>query len=624
MGFQCLPQVLKLVRGDGMRRDGKGKSKLQANAAAIINEAHPIRDPVDGHPIPIRKSASETYDRTRTKYNKYVGPVTADDVLEALDEEASKQKVEVRVKDKQTGETVIRQRSLPSNAVIGLAVIYNPPCDVARNWTPEQYARFIQDCEEVMAQIPCRKMDKKGHPVGEPYYLFRQENIIARAEHWDESEPGDPPIYTGHWHETCTPMDQYGKYNGNMVDSLFLSVMVNRMFPRMMRERGWDIDDPECTDWEKFNDDKTYRAKRKTKIKQGGKPVNNYRAEKKLEEAVAALEEAGAMMEQAVMLKQDVKERAEADADDLREQARADAEAVCFEAAVDAGEAVVQAETEAALDAVAALDTVRLEAAIEVSALLDGAQAEADTLRETAQADAAKVETEKKQAEAARDRAQRETADTVAAKLAAEADRDTARKEAADAQERQMIAQMALAPLADTKAGIQGEIRSLGRSLASTRKDVETAKAEAKAAKADRDAARREADELRRNAVERAEQAAKQTQAQLEAEAREYWKNWLADKKKKAETAAAKIIEDARTKAADIIAVAAEAAKDEYAYFIKWMSAPHRKYTSGKHKGRTFLEAARADRQEEIRQKRAAMVRGARKEQLPEYGAPEK
>lgn len=172
MGFQCLPQVLKLVRGDGMRRDGKWKSKLLANAAAITNEAHPIRDPEDGYPMPIRKSASETYDKTRTKYNKYIGPVTADDVLEALDEEAAKQKVEVHVKDKQTGETVIHQRSLPSNAVIGLAVIYNPPCEVARNWMPEQYDKFITDCEEVMAQIPCRKMDKKGHPVGDPYRII--------------------------------------------------------------------------------------------------------------------------------------------------------------------------------------------------------------------------------------------------------------------------------------------------------------------------------------------------------------------------------------------------------------------------------------------------------------------
>lgn len=617
MGFQCLPQVLKLVRGDGMRRDGKGKSKLQANAAAITNEAHPIKDPVDGHPIPIRKSASETYDRTRTKYNKYVGPVMADDVLEALDEEAAKQKVEVRVKDKETGETVVRQRALPSNAVIGLAVIYNPPCDVARNWTPEQYDRFIRDCEEVMAQIPCRKMDKKGHAVGEPYYLFRQENRVARVEHWDEGEPGDPPIYTGHWHETYTPADQYGKYNGNMVDSLFLSVMVNRMFPQMMRERGWDIDDPEHTDWERFADDQEYKAKRKTRIKRGGRSVNQYRADKKLEEAEAQVEEASAVLDQALTLRQDVKERAEADADALRDQARADTEAVRFEAAVDAGEAVARAETEAELDVAVALDTARLEAEIEAAALLAGTQAEVDTLRKTAQADAAKAARERAQAEAERDRAKQETAD-------AEADRDTAQKEAADARNQQMLAQMALAPLADTKAGIQDEIRSLGQSLASTRKDVEAAKAEAKAAKADRDAARREADELCRDAVARAEQKAQATRTQLEAEAREYWQGWLADKKKKAETAAAKIIEDAKAKAADIIAVAAEAAKDEYAYFIKWMSAPYRKYTSGKHKGRTFLEAARADRQEEIRQKRAAMVRGAGQGQLPEYGAPEK
>lgn len=28
----------------------------------------------------------------------------------------------------------------------------------------------------------------------------------------------------------------------------------------MMRERGWDIGDPDCTDWEKFTMDKEYEA----------------------------------------------------------------------------------------------------------------------------------------------------------------------------------------------------------------------------------------------------------------------------------------------------------------------------------------------------------------------------
>lgn len=107
MGFQCVPQIKGLVRGDGMRRDGKGQAKHRANAVAIVNEAFEIADPSDGHAIPIWKSASETYDRSRTVNNKYIGPRTADGVMELLEEEASKQKIDVRTVEKKTGETVI-------------------------------------------------------------------------------------------------------------------------------------------------------------------------------------------------------------------------------------------------------------------------------------------------------------------------------------------------------------------------------------------------------------------------------------------------------------------------------------------------------------------------------------
>ena len=99
MGWKCVPQVMGLVRGDGMRRDGKGQAKHRANVAAIIHEAFEIADQNDGHPIPIRKSASDTYDRSRTPNNRYTGYQTADDVVAALEEEATAQTVEVQKKD---------------------------------------------------------------------------------------------------------------------------------------------------------------------------------------------------------------------------------------------------------------------------------------------------------------------------------------------------------------------------------------------------------------------------------------------------------------------------------------------------------------------------------------------
>lgn len=188
MGWQCVPQIKRLVRGDGMRKDGKGQAKHRANSAAIIHEAFEIKDPTDGHPIPIRKSKSETYDRSRTINNRYTGFRTADDVIDALEEEAARHPVKVQIRDKETGEVVVRERALRADAVIGIAVIFNSPCEVARYWTREQYDKFFSDCEEVMSLIPCCKMDKKGRPVGEEHYLLGKENIIAGAEHWDEGE----------------------------------------------------------------------------------------------------------------------------------------------------------------------------------------------------------------------------------------------------------------------------------------------------------------------------------------------------------------------------------------------------------------------------------------------------
>lgn len=521
MGWQCVPQVLKLVRGNGMRRDEKGKSKLLANAAAIINEAHPIKDPTDGHAIPIRKSASETYDRSRTIDNRYVGPVTADDVLEALDEEAAKQKVDVCVKDKKTGETAVHQRALGSTAIIGIAVVFNPPCEVVRNWTPEQCDKFIQDCEECMAQIPCVKLDSKGNikrdkngnPIEEPRYLFRRENIIARAEHRDEGEsvdPSMPPVFTPHWHEVYKPEDQYGKYNGNMVDSLFLSMMVNRMFYKLMRERGWDIDEPKHTDWGKFKKDRKYRAKRKTELKQSGKSVNNYIADKHREEAEAQLEEAQAMVEQAAAIVEEAKRK------DQESEAK-----------------VLTAEAE------------KNRLLLEVSV--------AEFARDKALAERATAISEKDRAvEAARQAAQE--------KQQAEADADAAFQEQQRLQmgnrlldDIQTSAREEFAGLAKKQAAARAEAQRLQTEITSSRKERDSLRSEAAAAEADRDKARAEAEGLRRTKVAQAEQAAAEAAEKEHARFMDEIEKEVKKKRTEAEKAAEKAAEARRKEITDEI-----------------------------------------------------------------------
>lgn len=60
-------------------------------------------------------------------------------------------------------------------------------------------------------------------------------------------------------------------------------------YPRMMRKRGWDFDDLDITDWEKYQSDLDYRAERKVKWKNNGNSVNEYikkKTKKQLEENI--------------------------------------------------------------------------------------------------------------------------------------------------------------------------------------------------------------------------------------------------------------------------------------------------------------------------------------------------
>lgn len=624
MGWKCVPQVMGLVRGDGMRRDGKGQAKHRANAASIIHEAFEIADREDGHPIPIRKSASDTYDRSRTPNNRYVGYQTADDVVAALEAEAAAQTVEVQTKDKKTGGPVIHKRPLRSDAVIGVAVIFKPPCAIARTWSREQYDKFINDSLDVMATVQCGgEVDKKTGRLKrgqEPCHLFRRENIIASAEHWDEGSLAEgEDVYTGHWHKIYKPEDEVGKYRGNLIDPYFLS-RLSATYPRMMRERGWDIDDCDCTDWERFNDDKSpenkgYKAKRKSKIRQGGKSVNKYIASAEREAVAAQYEEAEAMLDQAAALKQEVEQRAEIDADSVRDQAQTEADALLADAIEDAGNAVALAQTEAEVDAAAALDMARLEADIEAAALLAEARSESEAILTAARDAAVEAGQERMQAEVGRDKARQEAAEAEAARKTAEADREAALQEAADAEARRMSAQMALPVLDGMRTSMLNEIEVLDQSRDKAREALDAAKAEAEtahksrdtarieaeAAKADRDAARREADALRQEAVAKAKQEAMATRDKIEAETREAWKDWLEHKKERAYATADTIIAKAKAKAAEIIAEATEAAQGEYAFLLKWLADPRQRYKDGK----PFLEAAREDHMREIRKNRA-------------------
>lgn len=127
MGWKCAPQVMGLVRGEP-----KQGQKHRANIRKIAMEA--------GYE---RASKSDTLDKSRSSKNHYDGYRSGSQFAAAMEQEASKYRVKVNGKTKDK-KPVVREKGLPHNAVIGWAVIYNPPAEVCAAWTDEDYQKFTQ------------------------------------------------------------------------------------------------------------------------------------------------------------------------------------------------------------------------------------------------------------------------------------------------------------------------------------------------------------------------------------------------------------------------------------------------------------------------------------------------
>lgn len=247
MGWKCTPQLTGLVRGEP-----KPGQKHRSNAKAIIIEAGKER-----------VSKSDTLDRDRTKFNKYYGFDSGFKCTDYITEEAENYRQEVVGK----GGTK-HLRKLRSDAVIGYAIIYNPPEEICSGWSDAEYEKFYADSRKTMEQI-CPD-------------IFRSDTIVMSAEHFDEGTITDITKISRHVHDIGIPKDRNGHYCGNKIDSK-LCVEINANYPRLMREKGWDIDDLDVTDWDKYKTDKEYREERKSK-QQSGKSVNEYIASKMREQ----------------------------------------------------------------------------------------------------------------------------------------------------------------------------------------------------------------------------------------------------------------------------------------------------------------------------------------------------
>ena len=251
MGWTATPQILGLVRGEP-----KAGQKHRANGKAIVGE---LGDE--------RITTSATYDETRSHLNKYEYreglSSSGFQCWDYMEDRANSYTTHIKMKN---GREV--DRHLKSDAVIGYAIIFNPPEEVCINWTDKEYDKFFADSWEFMKQKEPR--------------LFRDENKVLDAVHYDEGV--DQTGRSKHEHIAGEAIDQNGKYCGNLIDAKMLAE-INREYPKYMREHGWDMDDLDCTDWDKYKTDESYKAERKAKWKKSGNSVNKYLKQKSADTA---------------------------------------------------------------------------------------------------------------------------------------------------------------------------------------------------------------------------------------------------------------------------------------------------------------------------------------------------
>lgn len=252
MSFVCAPQLTGLVRGTP-----KEGAKHRANGKAICEEA--------GNE---RYSRSVTLDRSRSHLNKYDGYTSGGKCWEAMETQADVYRMKVKGKG-----GVEHERPLRSDAVIGWAVIFNPPAEATVGWTSDDYERFSRDSLDALEAIEPR--------------LFGSKNLRMTAIHKDEGMPDEYGEFGQHLHAIGDAIDQEGRYCGNLMDARLIS-RINLEYPALMRKRGWDMEDIDQTDYYRMgkNDDGTYRdpeyrAARKVKRagKRAGRSVNKYVAD---------------------------------------------------------------------------------------------------------------------------------------------------------------------------------------------------------------------------------------------------------------------------------------------------------------------------------------------------------
>lgn len=209
-----------------------GAPSLKLNNAGTVSKNCGDFGSVAMEALEERKGHDPDIDPERAALNHYEGFRTAAELMEY-----SKAHVE-QLRD-------ARGRKLRSDAVVMCGTILKPPAAMMAQLTPADQRRFLNDANEIFAEI-----------VG-------KDNIKSRADHFDEQG--------GHSHVFWEPMTKDGRLCAKEVHNLQFFGRVNRELPAKLRERGWDIEDCECYDAAKEQYEQV--------MKQSGKNSMTYKLE---------------------------------------------------------------------------------------------------------------------------------------------------------------------------------------------------------------------------------------------------------------------------------------------------------------------------------------------------------
>lgn len=238
MGYSVVPQMIKLVKG-------AGDEKHRANGGKILREMYEER-----------YGKTVTLDREYSYLNEYVGATSGDEMWDKLIDEADNYKIVTVRKGKEY------RRALPEKSTIGMSVIFKLPYEYSAQLSVAENAKFYTDTEDVLAEL---------YPD-----VFAKKNIRGYTIHRDEGIPNsDIEKGSEHKHQVYVPRDRNDRYCGNLVDvKMFANIC--KQYPAKMREKGWDFEDLDTTDWDRYKYDSEYKAERDLKRKENGLGVNAY------------------------------------------------------------------------------------------------------------------------------------------------------------------------------------------------------------------------------------------------------------------------------------------------------------------------------------------------------------